>query len=70
MAKTAASLVLVAIGLFCNLASAQPASSSAAVHINDQGCGMFDGNGGSVFTTDDNAVITSSGMTGLIVIFY
>ena len=32
-----------------------------AVHINDFGCGMFEGNGGYVYTDSTSVVITASG---------
>lgn len=61
MAKNIVSLLLVAMALFGNLAFAAP-----AIHIDDQGCGLRDGNGNFVVTTKEHAVITDSGMIELI----
>ena len=41
--------------------SVQSSKVAPAVVINDFGCGMFDGDGGFVFTDNSHAVITSSG---------
>jgi hypothetical protein len=42
-------------------AHAQPASAKGAVVIRNTGCGMLDGNGGFVFTTNTLVVGTPSG---------
>lgn len=44
-----------------NLAFADP-----AIHITDQVCGLADGNGNFVSTTEERTVVTSSGMIYLI----
>src|SRR4030095_2689943 len=39
----------------------QSTAKEAAVHINDAGCGMYDGDGGFVLASSDATVLTSSG---------
>jgi hypothetical protein len=61
MAKNIVSISLVAMALFSDSAFAGP-----AVHINNLGCCLADGSGNFVFSPNQRAVITDSGMKELI----
>ncbi|KAJ0137264.1 hypothetical protein HZ326_19756 [Fusarium oxysporum f. sp. albedinis] len=50
-----ATVIATVIALFNNLASADP-----AIRITGLGCGLYDGNGNSVFTLKSRTVITHS----------
>ena len=52
--------VLAAVMVVASPRSSAKADSPAIV-IKDSGCGLLDGNGGFVFTPEEQAVITSSG---------
>jgi hypothetical protein len=61
-ALTAAALAALAAVLILPTAKADPpADKPGAVVINDQGCGLFDGNGGFAFADSDHVVVTPSG---------
>jgi hypothetical protein len=59
--------VLVLVWAFVSLAPShvRAQSANAAIHIDNVGCGMLDGNGGIVAADSDSAIVTSSGNSNL-----
>lgn len=58
MAKNIVSMFLAATALMDNFVFANP-----AVHIDNFSCGVFDGAGTLVYTTNNQSIATNSGMT-------
>jgi len=54
-------LAALLAGAFAVSNQTTPVGSAPAIVINDIGCGMLDGNGGGVFTTNSHAVINANG---------
>jgi len=56
-------IVLLALALLAGgtALAVSPASADGAVVINDQGCGLLDGDGGFAVADSDHAVVTPSG---------
>jgi hypothetical protein len=60
-------LLTVLVGGGAALVVAAPATANnAAVHIDNSGCGLLDGNGGFAVTTTTKAVITHSGNANVV----